>query len=268
MLIATDGAVDIPETLAGSPLVRSVPGEVWFGEAPFRGDADDFWAQLRKGNYPSTTPPTVSALAAAYQHPDLVIALHVSGRLSATVMRAHEAAQRAGPGVTVLDTRSLSVGAGLIVAAVHHAALSSEAPQSLVDFAHSLPERLHTFALVQAVESLRHSDRASLLPSSHLARHHPLVLSVRGRVVPMAQSRHRAGAVDELVRHLQRSTDGALGAWALGHGDASDVDGIVDRLSTALKRAPSFYTPLDPTVGAHLGPDALVVGAITGPIEA
>jgi len=267
MLIVTDGAVDLPETLTGSDVVRRVRGEVWAGDAPFVGDLGEFWMQLRKGNYPSTTPPTVSALAAAYQHPDLVIALHVSGQLSSTLSRAKEAAERSGPGVVVIDTRSLSVGAGLIVTAVHRAAVGPDTPQSLIDFATSLPERLHTFALVQEVEALRRSDRASLLPNSHLVRNHPLVLAIRGRVVSLAQPKHRNAAIDELVRHLRRSTDGQLGGWALAHGDATDVDGVVDHLSDALKQTPRFYAQLDPTVGAHLGPDSLVVGAISGPVD-
>jgi DegV family protein with EDD domain len=268
MLIVIDGAVDVPETLLGSSALRRVPGEVWTGEARFAGDLEEFWARLRKGEYPSTTPPTVSALTAAYQHHDLVVALHVSRELSVTMARAEEAAQRAGPGVVVIDTRSLSVGAGLIAAAVHRTAQNPDAPESMIDFARSLPGRLHTFALVQEVESLRRSDRSGLLPSSHLVRNHPLVLAVRGRVVSLAQPKHRGAAVDEMARHLRRSAGPTLGAWALGHGDAADVDAIVDHLSTAVGKAPSFYTALDPTVGVHLGPDAIVVGAISGPIDA
>lgn len=267
MLIVTDGAVDVPETLIGSAVLRRVPGEVWAGEAPFRGGVDEFWAQLRKGEYPSTTPPTVNALIQAYQHPDLVIALHVSGQLSATMLRAEEAAGRAGPGVVVIDTRSLSVGAGIVVAAVCRASVSLNAPESLIDFARSLPERLHTFAVVQQVESLRRSNRSGLLPTANLARNHPLVLAVRGRVVALAQPKQRRAAIGEVAKHVRRSAGPLLGAWALGHGDATDVDAVVDDLRKAIGQPPSFVSCLDPTVGAHLGPDAIVVGAISGLIE-
>lgn len=266
MVIVTDGAVDVPETLLGSALLRRVPGKVWVGEAPFAGDPDEFWAQLRKGNYPSTTPPTVNELVAAYQHSDTAIGLHVSRLLSVTVSRADEAATQTGPGVVVVDTRSLSVGAGLLVTAVHSAAQIPEAPTAVIDLARSLPERLHTFALVQEVESLRRSDRAGLLPDSHMVRNHPLVLAIRGRVVALAQPKHRSRAIEELAEHLHRSVGTKVGAWALGHGDASDVDAVVRRLSDALGKPPHFSISLDPTVGTHLGPDALVIGAITGPV--
>jgi hypothetical protein len=42
---------------------------------------------------------------------------------------------------------------------------------------------------------------------------------------------------------------------------------LVEQFSRALGRPPSFLTCLDPTVGAHVGPEAVVVGAISGPIE-
>jgi DegV family protein with EDD domain len=267
MLIITDGAVDVPESLIGSAVLRRVPGEIWAGKVPFRGDVDEFWAQLRKGEYPSTAPPTVSALIEAYRHPGLVIALHVSRQLSATMLRAEEAATRAGPDVVVVDTRSLSVGAGLIVAAVCRAGQSPNAPESLIDFARSLPERLHTFALVQEVESLRRSDRTGLLPTTHLARNHPLVLAVRGRVVVLAQPKHRSGAIGELAKRVRRSAGPEPGAWALGHGDATDVDAVVDELTNTIGTPPKFFTCLDPTVGTHLGPESIVVGAISEPID-
>ena len=261
VLIVTDGAVDISERLAVSGLVRQVPGEVWGPDGPLPVDREAFWASLRRGEYPSTSPPTVSALMAAYEHPDLVIGLHVSGQLSATLQRAHEAAERVGPGVSVIDTESFSVGSGLVVNELHRLARSGDAP-SLVDAARELPSRLHTYALVQDVDALRRSDRSGLIPTSHLMRNHPLVLAIRGRVVPLAQPRQRSNAIAELSRHLQHRSGPPLSAWALGHGDAPDVDSVVRGLSTYIGREPAFVTHLDPTVGVHLGPDSLVVGVL------
>ncbi|MGP0030009.1 MAG: DegV family protein [Acidimicrobiales bacterium] len=267
MLIVTDGAVDLPAPLEESPLLRIVPGAVWLKDEPFVGGVDEFWALLRRGAYPSTTPPAVDALVEAYGDTDAICAMHVSAELSSTVARAREAASLCGSDVAVIDTRSFSVGAGLITAAVHWALQNPSGPQSITDFAQSLPLRLHTFALIQNVESLRRSDRAGMIPKSHLARHHPLLLAVRGRVVPLEQCRNRGGALKRLVAHVRHSAGPEIGAWALGHGDASDHDGLADELSRAFGRPPSFIARLDPTVGAHVGPEAVVVGAISDPVD-
>jgi DegV family protein with EDD domain len=265
VLIVTDGAVDLPDDLLGSDLIVQVPGEIVGPKGPLVADREEFWAGLRRGQYPSTRPPTVSALMSAYQHPDLVIGLHVSGQLSVTVQRALQAAQRVGSHVSVIDTGSLSVGAGLIVSEVQQAASSETAP-SLVDLARSLPSRLHTFALIQDVDALRRSERSGLVPSSHLARNHPLLLAVRGRVVPLAQLKQRSGALTELARHLRHRPGPDPYAWALGHGEASDVDSVVSELSTVMETDPAFVTYLAATVGAHLGPESLVVGVLSDPV--
>ncbi|MDA8396509.1 MAG: hypothetical protein M0Z29_01480 [Actinomycetota bacterium] len=86
-----------------------------------------------------------------------------------------------------MDTRSLSVGAGLVVDELDIAILANSPGQMPVDRVLRLPERLHAFALVHEVESLRRSKHAGPLPSHHLAQNHPLVLAIRGRVLPLGQ---------------------------------------------------------------------------------
>jgi DegV family protein with EDD domain len=265
MRIVTDGAVDVPENLNGSERLVQVPGDVFDDDGALLLTPAQFWAQLRRGSYPSTSPPTVAALLEAYHQREPVLALHVSAQLSATISRAKEAAVRAEVEVTIVDTGSLSVGSGLVVAAVHRAAQDAGDSAAVLDLARALPGRLHTFAVIQDVEALRSSDRSGLIPESHLARNHPLVLAVRGRVVALAQPRNRRSAIEDLGKHL-RHTAPVAGAWALGHGDAADIEVVTAELTKVLGSAPAFVSQLDPTIGVHLGPDALVVGAISGPV--
>ena len=262
MRIVTDGAVDLAPTLEFSERVRVVPGEVWIGDKPFAGDRGEFWRTLRAGTFPATSPPTVNALAEAYRHDDLVVALHVSAKLSATMTRAREAAQRAGSGIAVVDTRSLSVGSGLLASAVDQAAHDPRGIDSITDFAIGLPDQLHTFVIVEDPEALRRSGRAGLLPKDHVAKARPLLLAVRGRAVVLDQPKDRAKALRQLARHARQSTDSNVAAWALGHGDAADLDEITDLLCTSFGGPPEFVVAIDPTVGAHVGADAVVVGVM------
>lgn len=263
MLIVTDAAVDIPEVLASSDRARLVSGEVWLGDEPFRGDSQEFWKASRAGAVFSTTPPTVSALAEAYRHPDLVVALHVSARLSATVARAHEACQRAGASVVVVDTRSLSVGAGLLATAVDRAAREPLGTTSVIQVAQGLPERLHTFVIVQDVSALQRSGRAGLVPDHHLARGRPVLAAVRGRTVVLDQPKDRTRALRHLAAHAKQSSGPRIARWALGHGDANDLDDVTEDLSNSFGSGPEFVMLIDPTVGAHVGVDAVVVGVMT-----
>lgn len=261
MLIVTDGAVDLSPALETQQSVRVVPGDIWIGTDSFNGTREEFWRRVRTGTRFSTTPPTVSALLEAYRSDDLVVGIHVSAALSATIARAHEAAQRAGSQAVVIDSRSLSVGAGLVAEAIDAAAQVSE-KSAILDFANALPERLHTFVLVHDPESLRRSGRAGLLPRDHLVRNRPLLLAVRGRAVALEQPKDRSRAVRQLASHVRNCTDGAVAGWALGHGDVVDVDEIVENMSRTLTQRPAFVTSMDPTVGAHVGADAIVIGVL------
>jgi DegV family protein with EDD domain len=266
VVIVTDAAVDLPASLEDAPSVGVVPGQVWLGEEPFVGRTEQFWGMVRAGAFPSTTPPTVEALAQAYRSAPDVLAVHVSAELSATVRRAEDAVAMVGHPVPIVDSRSLSVGAGLVVAATHRLVEEGASLSQAAEYARILSDRLHTFVVVQDVEWLRRSNRSGLLPPGHLARRRPVVVAVRGRVVPLDEVRHRAGALRSLVAHLRRSTGGLLGAWALGHGDAADRDTLLGHLTQELGMPPVFHAPLDPTVGAHLGPESLVVAAVTGAV--
>ncbi len=267
MLIVVDGAVDLPEDLETSGRARVVPGGLFDGAGPFDGDRGRLWESLRQGAFPSSRPPTVNALLEAYRHDGLVLGLHVSAELSATVSRAREAAVRAGPGVVVVDTRSLSVGAGLVAAAVDRAARDPGSSESVVERARSLPERVHTFVLVQDAAALRRSGRAGLLPSGGPVRDRPVVLAVRGRAVVLDQPRDRHRAVRRLVEHVRNHAEAEGSRWALGHGDAGDLDLLAGQLSASFGRPPDFVSLIDPTVGVHVGAEAIVVGVLAEPAE-
>jgi DegV family protein with EDD domain len=266
MLIVTDTAVDLPAGLALSPLVRIVSGDVRQGDRPLVCSNEELWDQIRRGEPLSTAPPTVDALADAYRQSEMVCAIHVSGELSATLARAREAADRMGPRLTIVDSRSFSVGAGLVVAAVHRSIDVSIPEASAFDLASSLPGRLHTFALVEDVKSLKRSGRTGLLPEVHL-HNRPVVLGIRGRALFLEQAKDRSAGLASLVTHARSSAQSGLGAWALGHGDATDRDAVVEQLAKGLGRAPSFVTSLGPVVGTHIGPNAIVVGVISGHVD-
>ena len=69
MLIVTDGAVDLPDDVIGSDLIVQVPGGISGPDGALEADRSAFWAALRRGDYPSTAPPTVSTLCPPTKRP-------------------------------------------------------------------------------------------------------------------------------------------------------------------------------------------------------
>jgi fatty acid-binding protein DegV len=116
--VVTDGAADIPEALISSANITVVRGTVRLGDRPWQGDLGQFWAELEKGpELPATDAPSVEQLADAYAGEEPVLAVHVSAELSRTLAHGEEAAAAGAATVQVVDSRSLSIGTGLVALA-------------------------------------------------------------------------------------------------------------------------------------------------------
>lgn len=260
--MVTDGAADLPDRLAAGLNIEVVRGPVCFGENRWRGVPGEFWAALRHGErLPATEAPSVEQLAAAYgQASGPVLAAHVSGELSRTVAHARAAAVASAGEVEVVDTRSLSVGTALVVAAAGEAVAAGVEEDRLRELVSGLVDAVHVHAVIDDVEFLVRGGRAGLVAakvSKHAQRH---VVAVKGHVIPVCQVRRRGEAIREMIAHVREHTTEGVSRWAVGHGDASDVDEVVGRLCGLFCSDPAFVTLLGAPVGSHLGPGAVVVG--------
>lgn len=257
--IVTDGAADLPGDDARH--VAVVSGPVRIGHEVWDGDLARFWAELgKRSELPATEAPSVDQLAAAYAGADPVLAVHVSERLSRTVEHARLASAAAGTTVRVVDTRSLSVGTGLVALAAAEAASAGVQTARLVELAEGWVDRLHLHAVIDDAQFLVHGGRGGLV-AARVGRHaHRHVLAVKGHMIPIQQVRHRSEAIRELIDHVREHAAGGVSTWAVGHGDAADVGEFVERLTSVFGTDASYVTLLGAPVGAHMGPGALVVG--------
>ena len=259
--IVTDGAADLPPGIAAAYDINVVAGHVRFGEHLFEGDATQFWEAVRAEPVAATTAaPTVTELATAMRGDSPVIAVHVSGELSATVDHARQAAR--GTSVAVVDSRSVSAGLGLVALGAGQAVelgLSTEDVRSVV---RSLVARVHVHAVIDDAEYLRRSGRAGLI-DSHAARRAPRhVLAVQGHAIPLKQFKDRHHALNHLVDHLADHARRGIDRWALTHAAASDKDAMIAELTKRFAMPAAFTGLVGPSVGAHVGPGSVVVGFI------
>ncbi|MHB1854637.1 MAG: DegV family protein [Acidimicrobiales bacterium] len=259
MRIVVDGAVDLP---TAEVRISSVPAKIFKDHAEWSGPTEQFWRLLREDPIGWTSaPPSIEDLSAAYAGAEPVLAVHVSAELSATVEHAHAAAERAPGRVEVCDSRSLSVGAGLVATKVTTEAIS---PQEALAEARALAGHIHTYALVDQVDYLLRSGRVGLLAGSHLKSKRHYLLALRGHAIPLGDSRSRQTAFASLLDHVHTTAHHGVAAWALAHGAAADGEALAEQAGRTLGLAADFVVILDPTVGIHLGPDAVVLAALDG----
>lgn len=256
MRIVIDGAVDVPPLTPG---VVSVPGKILKDRQPWSGDLSRFWSTLRSDpDGWSTAPPTTDELEVAYEGDEPVLAVHVSSELSTTLEHGRVAADTGQLPVTFCDSRSLSVGAGLVVTAL---LTGAEGPGDASRRAADLVARTHTFALVDQADFLLRGGRLGLLEGERIKSRRHYLLAVKGHAIPLGHSRTRERAFASLIDHLLATAPDGIEAWALSHGAAADFEMLTARATEAVGAAPEFVVLLDPTVGTHVGPDAIVVAA-------
>jgi fatty acid-binding protein DegV len=157
----------------------------------------------------------------------------------------------------------LTVGTGLVVMVAAQAASAGVDFDGIKTLAHRLVDQVHVYAVIDAVDSLIRGGRAGLLDTHSVKHGASQILAIKGHAIPLRQVKGRRRAVDELLSHLAEHAEGDIKHWSVGHGDAGDVADFITRVGRLLGGQPAFVVPLGPSVGAHAGLDALVLGFLS-----
>lgn len=160
----------------------------------------------------------------------------------------------------VFDTRSLSVGTGLVALAAAEAAQAGTGGDRLATMVEGWVERLHLHAVIDDAGLLVRGGRAGLVAYGAGSHDHRHVVAVKGHVIPIRQARHRGEALRALAGHIGDHVGDGVSRWAVGHGAAPDAEDCVDRLTRVFGCDPSYVTLLGAATGSHLGPRSVVVG--------
>ena len=134
--IVTDSSCDLPEEVIAELNIKIVPLKIRFGETEFVDrfelSTDQFWDKCQSmDELPSTAAPAPGAFVeqfeeAASQGASGVVAIVLSGELSATIEAAQQAALMVKDKieVKVVDSRTVTMGLGSIVVGAATAAQS------------------------------------------------------------------------------------------------------------------------------------------------
>ena len=183
--IVTDTDASLPIDLAEHHNIIQVPINILFGEESYRDvfditSADTFARIDREGKLPTTSAPSPGQFAEAYQTAfdggaDSVLCFTVSGEVSATYAAAVSARDLSPDrNITVVDTRSLSLGQGLMVLAAAEAVAGGSSADEAVALAMDIGQRSRLFAALPTLKYLAMSGRVG-----HLAAGMAGLLSIK-----------------------------------------------------------------------------------------
>jgi DegV family protein with EDD domain len=268
--VVTDSACDLPQPLADELGIAIVPLTIRFGADEFVDRRDftpkEFWARCSAAStLPETAAPAPGQFEAVYRRlaeegADAVVTVSLSGALSGTIDSARVAATAVSGvvPVTVIDSRSVTLGLGMMAVAAARAAREGAAAPAVAGLVESLAARTNVWGTLDTLDNIKKGGRiggARALLASVLSIK-PIIEVRDGKVEEGGRQRTRSKALNFLVDKVAAA--GPLDALAVAHGDAPDVDTFVDRL-TKLYDETIVVGDIGAVIGSHSGPGTIGV---------
>jgi len=263
--IVTDSSCDLPEDLITQFGIGIVPLKIRFGQTEFVDrlelTTDQFWEKCRETDeLPSTAAPAPGAFIAEFQRAadegaTGVVAIVLSGELSATIEAAQQAAREVEGNidVRVVDSRTVTLGLGAVVVAAAQAAKRGANIDEVSNIATDSAARTHVHAALDTLENLRKGGRigaaGSLLGSMLSIK--PLIEVRDGVVEPAGKQRTRTKALSYLVKVVEEHAQ-QIESIYVTHAACDDVDSFVERIQS-LVQTDVLVGQVGPVVGAHAG---------------
>jgi DegV family protein with EDD domain len=275
--IVTDSACDLMPTTTEERDIQVVPLTIRFGAEEFVDRKElsgkEFWDRVITGpDMPATAAPSPGTFqeafleAAAAGHSG-VVCVAISSGLSATYQAACTAADAVADRipVRVVDTKSVTMGQGLLTLAAADLASGGGTLEDVTAALQDMLGRTHVFGVVDSLDFLRRGGRiggAAQLVGSLLSI--KPVIEVRGGVVEVeSKQRTRSRSLRYLANKALEA--GPLERLATANGAAPDIDEFVEMVLPTPTEHELVRGDLGPVVGSHTGPGTVGVCFITKP---
>lgn len=280
----TDSTADLPASyLSKHPRLKIIPlwvrinGKEYNSQAKPGEDAymseRDFYARMRAGSTPTTAQITQQTFMEFFE-PELksgadIFYIAFSSALSGTYDSACLAARelmQAYPGrsVRVVDSRSASLGEGMVVylALTAHEAGMDDA--SLEAYIHREKMRVHHWFTVDDLIYLKRGGRVSGAAAAigTVLNIKPMLnVDDAGHLIPKEKTQGRKRALKALVDHMAQNVNLPYqGPIFLSHGDCAQEAALVARMiRERFGRDPDEENFITPIIGAHAGPGTVAL---------
>jgi fatty acid kinase fatty acid binding subunit len=266
--VVTDSACDLPAEVAERLRIRIVPLSIRFADKEYVDreelDTDQFWDLCESSEeLPSTAAPAPGAFEMAYralaeEGADGIVAVMLSGALSATIQSAEQAARAVSDvvPVRVVDSRSITMGLGSIVVSAAEAAEEGADLDEVEALARDLASRTKVLGALDTLEYLKKGGRigAARAALGGMLNVKPIIEIRDGAVEPAGRQRTRRRALDFLVGSAAEQK--GVERLSVMHARCDDVDAFVQRL---VPYAPGeiVVAEIGPVIGSHAGPGTI-----------
>jgi DegV family protein with EDD domain len=274
--IVVDSTCDLPnETIDRYGFVLA-PIQITDGKRTYLDRVEirpaEIYRRMRKEKTPFTTSqPTPGAFAEAYHdarsNAREALCLTLSSGLSGTFSSAQSAVAASGlDGITVFDSRSISVGLGMLALRARELAEAGMSTSQLTEELTRVRERCGAFIVVGKIENLVRSGRVSRGRGwlGRLLNIKPILeLSPEeGKVAPIDRVRGSKGVVSRVLDHIDRRLTPRPAHLRLGvvHADAAETaQAVCEEVQKRYRPRECLFADATAALGVHVGPGTWAV---------
>lgn len=264
--VVTDSACDLPPELAEEYDIDIVPLTIRFGGDELVDRLDltptQFWARCAQSPVlPETAAPSPGAFEDAFRRAladgcDGVVSVNLSSDLSATYQSAQMAARAVADAipVRVIDSRSITMGEGVMALTAAKAARESKDIDEVAGAAEDLVGRVKVFGALDTLENLKKGGRIGGAQAAlgGMLSIKPIIEVSNGKVEPESKQRTRSRSLRYLVDKVRDA--GPIEQLAVMHGDAPDLQEFLDMLAPVYPRDKTIVGDIGAVIGTHGGP--------------
>jgi DAK2 domain fusion protein YloV len=277
--LVTDSSADIPKSILEENQVHIVPLNLHFGKNHYLDrvtiTSDSFYTKLRTSQHlPSTSQPSKKEFLNKFNYLttyyDSVISLNIAGVLSGTYQNAVNAAeeiqQDTGKAITVIDSRSVSAGLGLLLCRLAGAMKETTDHDELVSRVQEWIPKIRIYVATKTLKYMIRGGRLSPMKGfiANLLNLKPIIsFDEEGRAFSFSRSFGRKNSLKKISRIIRQHTR-AYKIWnyALIYSDPAEYQSaknFADKLSAIAGKPPLFIETIAPVVGVNAGPGTIGV---------
>ncbi len=273
--VVTDSGSDLPKEIKEEYNIHVVPLTIQFGEDIYIDgielSAEAFYQALKEAPVlPSTCQPSPADFVECYESiskpGEHIISVHLSSELSGTYQSAVLASTMVEDRhIHVLDSKSASIGIGLVAMAVAEAVQNGASVEDAVKEGERVIDEIEVYFVVDTLEYLRRNGRigaASAIVGS-LLNIKPVLTLRDGIVTPYDKIRGKSKALKEIFdifeQYLTAHPHHKV-RIGITHSDAiSEAHIIRDKLVSDCGMKDILIEYIGATIGVHVGPGTVAL---------
>jgi len=278
-IIITDSSSDLPLEYIEENNILALGFSVIFKGKEFQDDLGktltykDFYEGVRSGDMPSTSQINVQTYYEVFRDYALkgysVIYLGLSSGLSGSmnssnVARASLLEECPNADITIIDTKAVSLGLGLIVYYANEMLKKGALTQEIIEWVENNKLKVNHWFTVDDLNHLKRGgrvSRASAAIGTLLSIKPILHVDEEGRLVPILKAKGRKKSLRALVDIFKnRAVNPKDQIVFISHGD-SEADALLlkDMLLKEASATKFIINPIGPVIGSHSGPGTVAL---------